>query len=44
MEKKARKPSGLILSKKPYVTNEAEVVRVRIDTTIHRVLNNKLKL
>ena len=30
IEKKARKPSGLILSKKPYITDKAEVVGVRI--------------
>ena len=30
IEKKARKPSGLILFKKPYVNNKAEVVGVRL--------------
>ena len=30
IEKKARKPSGLILSKKPYVNDKAEVVGVRL--------------
>lgn len=29
IEKKAHKPSGLILSKKPYVTDKAEVLGVR---------------
>ena len=30
IEKKARKASGLILSKKPHVTDKAEVLGVRI--------------
>ena len=32
IEKKACKPSGIILSKKPYVTDKAEVLGVRICT------------
>ena len=30
IEKKARRPSGLILSKKPYVTDRADVIGVRL--------------
>jgi hypothetical protein len=30
IEKKARRPSGLILSKKPFVTDKAEVIGVRL--------------
>ena len=38
IEKKAHRPSGLILSKKPYVTDKAKVIGVRISNTLCTVL------